>query len=62
MIELLTVEEAAEELRISRSSMYRLLREKRIGFVLVHGKRMLTREQITQFVTDSTVAPDAVSA
>src|SRR4029077_12017271 len=57
--ELLRVDEAAAELRIGRSTMYRLIREGRIGYTPVSdGKKLISRQQIADYIAAIARPPD----
>lgn len=51
---LLTIPEAAEALRISRSSIYRLLDSRELSWVLVCGKRRVSTAEINRFIAAHT--------
>jgi excisionase family DNA binding protein len=51
---LLTIPEAAEALRISRSSIYRLLGSRELSWVLVCGKRRVSTAEINRFIAAHT--------
>ena len=54
MTQLLTQDEAARQLRISRTSLWKLRQQKRIKAVLILGKVMFTQEDIDKFIEEST--------
>lgn len=47
---LLTMTEAADYLRVSRRTLYRLLDQKRFPTVLVNSRRMVKRDALDAFV------------
>jgi excisionase family DNA binding protein len=49
---LLTIKEVANELSISRSSVYRLIAQGRISTVTILGKKRVTRKSLERFITD----------
>lgn len=58
--ELLTVVEAARELRVSRDTVYRWIREGRIGSVkLASGTVRIGRSHIRSFARDRVASPKA---
>lgn len=50
---LLTVEEAARYLRISRPMMYRLLQQKRIRPVKIGTRTLLDKKDLDRFIEES---------
>jgi excisionase family DNA binding protein len=50
-VELLTPVEAAEALRISRATMYSLLRTRALDSLTIGRRRFITREQLNRFCT-----------
>lgn len=47
---LLTLPEAAQALRISRSSLYRLMGRQELGSVRVGGRRLISRRVLEAFI------------
>lgn len=47
--EFLTVEEAAEELRICRTTLYGLLRDRALGSITIGRRRLIPRDQLNHF-------------
>ena len=62
-IELLTVAEVAEELRISRTSVYRLLQGGEMPHMRAGVRRYLvTREQLDAYIVASSIDPNEIEA
>jgi excisionase family DNA binding protein len=62
-LELLTVPEAARELRCSETQVRRLIHDKRIPYTLVGDRRYLfTRAQLDAYVLSQGVDPDELEA
>ena len=57
--DLLTVTEARGLLRISRSSVYRLMAERRIDYVPVGDRRMIPADAIRAFIASNIVKAKA---
>jgi excisionase family DNA binding protein len=51
---LLTQQEAANILRISKTSLWRLRTQKKIKTVLVGGRVLFQKEEIEKFIADNT--------
>ena len=47
--EFLTVEEAAKELRICRTTMYGILRDRTLGSITIGRRRLIARDQLNRF-------------
>ena len=47
---LLTIEEAAKYLRVSRRTVYRLHAERRLAFVKVRGSSLVTEAELERYV------------
>ena len=56
MVKLLRVAETAEMLCVSRSEVYKLVAERRLGCVRVGTRILFSEQQIEAFVEASTVA------
>ena len=52
---LLTAAEARKLLRISRSSIYRLMADSRLGYVAIGDSRRIPLEEILKFIKTNTV-------
>ena len=50
MSELLTVQEAASRLRVSRRTLYRLIAERRIAVTKVRGSSFVTELELERYV------------
>ncbi len=48
--DLLTIDEVADVLRVSRSTIYRLLAERSLGFVSIGRRKRIRREQLEAFL------------
>lgn len=55
---LFTVDEAADYLRIGRSTLYGLLREKAIGSVRVGKRRLIAEDDLARFLEANALPPD----
>jgi len=53
---LLTIPEAARELRVSRAFLYRLIAEKRVSTVSLGRRRLVRPEALVELVNRSAVA------
>jgi excisionase family DNA binding protein len=61
--DLLTVEEVAKILRISKTSVYRMINERALGHVdMPHGSVKVTRGQVRQFIEEMKVAAQRLEA
>jgi excisionase family DNA binding protein len=48
--DLLTPEEAAQMLRIGRTSVYKLMNTRQLGSLTIAGRRFITRQQVQRFI------------
>lgn len=48
--DLLTPDDAAEQIGISRKTMREYMTTRRIGYVLVNGRRYLTKDQVDEYI------------
>ena len=54
-----TVDEVADTLRVDKSTVYKLMRSKRLGFVPVTSRqRLVTDDQLEAFIAASRIDPD----
>ncbi|MGH7148749.1 MAG: helix-turn-helix domain-containing protein, partial [Nitrospiraceae bacterium] len=53
-MKLLTVKEACVRLRISRATLYNLVRKGKIGFVKIGGKSLIREEDIDRLIAEGT--------
>lgn len=61
-LELLTVGQTADELRISERSVYRLMQTGQLPHIKVGARRyMISREQLNKYLADNSVSAAAVS-
>ena len=59
MVQLLRVEQAASLLRVSRSEIYKLVSEHRLGCVRVGARILVSEQQVEDFVEACTMAAEA---
>lgn len=45
-----TIQEAAERLKVSKATIYKLFREQKLKFFMVAGRRRITESQIAEFI------------
>jgi excisionase family DNA binding protein len=57
MTRLLTVREAAQELRVSTATLYLLVEQRRIEHTRFNSRILFTPEQLAEFVASNAVAP-----
>ncbi len=55
-MKLLTVKEACERLRISRATLYNLVKKGKIAFVKIGGKSLIREEDIDRLIAEGTGA------
>ena len=55
--ELLTVKEAAKQLRVTEIYIYEMIKSRRIGVILVGKKRYFTQAIIDKYLDDHTYPP-----
>jgi len=54
---LLTPDEAAKLLRLSKSSLYKYCMERRVPFVKYEGKLLFSAERLEKWIVDRSVEP-----
>lgn len=53
LADLLTVDEAAEALRVSRATLYRLIAREEIEVVKIAGRTLIDRDEVRRLVDES---------
>ncbi|MFW6409547.1 MAG: helix-turn-helix domain-containing protein [Halanaerobiales bacterium] len=48
-----SVEEAADYLKVSKNKIYELIREKKLGYVKVGTRKIITQKNIEKFLADN---------
>ncbi len=57
LTDLLTVEDAAQLLRLKKQTVYALVMKRQLPFVKIGGSLRFSREQLRDYITDHTTRP-----